>query len=116
MIDFTKPFEPKSLGPTMTSAPTNAAEIDSPPGAPDYANGPLANPRPKPTPQPPPSLSTLAAGGFNHAEAWMAGMQEPPAAIEQKPFESTQGYQRASGTDDAMNPFTFSASYSPYGK
>lgn len=109
MIDFTKPFEPRGLAAT-TAAPMNAQELDVPPGAAPYVTGPLATmPQPSPTPQPQ-SLSSLAAGGFNHAEAWMAGQAAPPKQIEQKPFDFQPPSSPQTG-EPVMNDFTFSATY-----
>lgn len=89
MIDFDTPFRQRGLAAT-TAAPMSAVEDDTPPGAGDYAKGPLAN-MPQPTPAPPPqqSLSTIAAGGFNHAQSWQAGQAAPPAQFQQQPFKSS---------------------------
>lgn len=83
-ISFSRQFKPTGLA-GETTAPMNAdQESDSPPGAGGYASGPLANMPPRPSPSPtPPTLSTLAAGGFNHAELWMSGQR---AAPQQQPF------------------------------
>jgi hypothetical protein len=143
MMDFASAFTPPAR---VTSAPTSAAEIDLPPGAPlypagplgtmpaptpsptptrtaltfaaeqdlppgangTYYGGPLANPKPSPTP-PKLSLNDLAQGGYNHAQAWTAGMAAPPKALEQKPFEPPAPPQV--DPTDPMHKFTWSSTY-----
>lgn len=70
-----------------TAAPVSVEEQDLPPGAPPYAGGPLAGgpPQPSPTPNPNISLTTLAAGGMNHAQLWMSGQTSAP--LQQQPFK-----------------------------
>lgn len=89
-ISFSRQLKPPGTA-GATSSPMNVDEVDLPPGAPEYEGGPLANmpPRPKPSPTPP-SLSTLAAGGNNHQEAWMAGQVSPTALPQQAPFSASE--------------------------
>lgn len=87
-MNWDRAFQPPGQA-GATSAPMNVDE-DSPPGAGGYASGPLANPKPVPTPTPKPnpnlSLTTIAAGGMNHAQLWMSGEAVPP--IQQQPFNA----------------------------
>lgn len=87
-MNWNDAFGKRGLG-AETAAPVSVEEQDLPPGAPPYAGGPLANPpQPAPTPTPNPniSLTTLAAGGMNHAQLWMSG--ETSAPVQQQPFKS----------------------------
>lgn len=118
-INFSRQFAPTGLA-GETVAPMNVDE-DSPPGAGGYASGPLANmpPRPSPSPTPAPqSLSTLAAGGYNHAELWMSGQQ---AAPQQAPFptklsDMSSAFQptvpKPKVNPDDLSPFGWSSAFS----
>lgn len=85
-------FGQKGLA-AATAAPMSVEEQDLPPGAAPYSGGPLANQLPQPTPAPTPnpnvSLTTLAAGGMNHAQLWMSGQSSAPIQ-QQQPFNRSQ--------------------------
>lgn len=103
-ISFSRQFRPPGMT-GLTAAPQNVdQEPDSPPGAPDYVNGPLAMPRPTPRPPPTTSLTTLADGGFNHAQAWMSGSPAPQRAIEQQPFNAIDPDVPPGAPDYASGP------------
>lgn len=90
-INFGRQFVPPGMT-GQTSAPANVDEIDLPPGAAPYPAGPLGSQPSPPSPSPTPnqtSLTTLAAGGTNHQQAWMSGQPSPESFPKQAPFGAT---------------------------
>lgn len=119
-VNWNDAFGQRGLA-AQTAAPMNVEDADLPPGAPAYSGGPLANPpRPTPTPSPDPSLSltTLAAGGMNHAQLWMTGQASAPP-FQQQPFSPKRSLQETVAqppperkiTREQVRPFAWASAF-----